>query len=83
MSVHRREHTRLSKWLHRRGYAREINSVHSGGVGWTSAYVETALPLEWLARYASRSWDSRIVEIERMGILRRRWHIKFRTRRWP
>lgn len=81
MTIHRREHTRLQRWAHRHGIARELNSCYRGGQGWTNAYIETAIPSEWLARWASRSWDSHTTEVERMGVLRRRWLIQFQTRR--
>jgi hypothetical protein len=75
----RRERSRLSDWAHRRGIARELNACY-GPRGWETAYVETALPSPLLARYAARSWDSRVTAIERVGLLRRRWHLRYDTR---
>jgi hypothetical protein len=73
----RRELSPLMGKLHRWGIARMLNSVSQSGRGWTTAYVETALPWRFLARYAARSWDTRCVRVERVGLLRRRWLVRY------
>lgn len=70
-----RPHTRLSRCLHRRGVARSLNHCYSGG-GYTSAYVQTFLPLFFLARYASRMWEVRVESRARVGRFAWRWQLR-------
>ena len=63
---------RFQSWLHRRGLARRVNSSGSSG-RWLSCQVDTALPLQWLARVATRWELRRKVRRERLGRWRWRW----------
>lgn len=60
--------------MHRKGLSRRLNCCHSGGVGWTSSYVETVLPFVWLARVSVRTETRRPQDRERVGTFRWRWH---------
>jgi hypothetical protein len=78
------DYTAIRSWLHRRGIARVLNCDHQSGpdgLRLISAYVETALPLKFLAHYAAHDplvklYHGRIAKHHHMGLLRRRWMLK-------
>lgn len=71
--------TRLSKFAHRRGIARQLNATH-GPRGWERTLVQTALPIRALALYAARSpgkpWDWRVAGRQRTGRWEWRWELR-------
>jgi hypothetical protein len=75
MTRTRRAYSRTRCFAHRHGIARTLNKSYMGG-RYRTAYVETALPILALARYASGFWDVHVDRIERLGPLRRRWQLK-------
>ena len=82
--------TTLAAWAHRKGIARTI-STHGWGTlsnGTERAWVETALPLRLLSRYAAVAAfhrtspglplpRMRIGKAEKYGFLRRRWQVRY------
>jgi hypothetical protein len=78
-SVRRRD-TQLRRWAHRRGIARVLNERYSMGAGFMGAYVQTALPVAALARYAAGRYGLRVVSRERVGLLAWRWQLQRRGR---
>jgi hypothetical protein len=63
----------LRRWAARRRIAYRLNSNFSSSCGFTSTYVETALPVAALAHYAANRDGLRISKVEHVGWLRRRW----------
>lgn len=63
---------RFAAWLSARGLIRVLNTV--GRPDWpVSTYVETALPLRWIALLAADPDTRHVARVERVGPLRRRW----------
>lgn len=73
--------SRLRRWAHRKGLARQLNRCFTGG-RYVSEYVETAFPWRWLAVYAAHCHGMRVASMEHCGRLRRRWHLRLVTTRW-
>lgn len=72
----RRKLTRLRHWAHRRGIARILNEQFSSRDGFIAAYVQTALPVAALARYAVGRYGLRIASRERVGLFEWRWQMR-------